>query len=483
MKNKQETLTTLFSLGTVQEKYDALRKLIAARKHHAASKDKGFQIGIDGLLETVGDTSAQDKDRLLAVATLGRLASSIKRLRATIYDSLQVALAKELPEPFLLEEPDDRSYVGYACEQVQPKWGVDYCANAIVYEETGEQSRVAFLKALLMMKPDLSAVLMELAGVIRSFIPETEDPGTSIAKRLKRLMDGLQVAMAEIRGEPGDEPGKQLASLCWAAFKDVPVSKKVDTLIDTTAGVAGVIHEVVRLRFSLATEATTYSALKVVKSLQPTNVWAKNAPQSKALLQVVQDISEAMLILAKQGITDDSLAGQLVIACGDKKTARQRMKKLAQMPGVANNVKNWLAEGKNEAPLDVAIGESQQLNDDCQLAELLIDAQRFQALESVGKQQILPEIEMLDPRLGESVQRLMQNGVTICDAIAVMAKRKNLRVRGTSGDIEEYAPMEHEIIGERNGVRQVCIVRPVVEQVRDSGVSFVIIKGLVKKVE
>ena len=479
----EQKLTKIFIQGSTQEKYDALRKLIAARKHHAAAKDKDFQVGIDSLLQTVSDSSAQDKDRLLAVATLGRLASTIKRLRSTIYESLQAGLEKELPEPSLLEEPDDRSYVGYACEQIQPKWGIGYCAQAAIYEETGEQSRVAFLRALLTMKPDLAGVLIVLNEAIILFSPETEDPGTTVTKRLKRLMAGLQTAMAEIRGEPGENPGKQLALLCRSAFKGNPDSKKEESLVAVVEGIAGVIHEIVRLRFSLAIEATTYSALKVIKTKLSASVWGKKVTKSPAMLQVVQDISEAMLILAKQGISDDSLAGELIIATGNKKTARQRMKQLAKMPGVANNVKNWLVEGKNEDPDDLVTGESQQLNDDSQLAALLVDALRFQALEDVGREQILPEIEMLDPHLGEGIVRLMQSGVAICDAIGVMARRKNLSVRGNPGEEEEYAPLEHEVVGNSNGVRRVRIIRPVVEQVRENGVSFVISKGLVEKAE
>ena len=157
------------------------------------------------------------------------------------------------------------------------------------------------------------------------------------------------------------------------------------------------------------------------------------------------------------------------------------MKKLAKTPGLSAGIKNWLAGGKNEAPAESVSGESQQLSDDSQLADLLVDSLRFQALENVSREQLLPEIEMLDPRLGEGVARLLQSGVAICDAIQSMARRRRLHVRGNPGDEEEYSPMEHEIIGDNTGVRRVRIVRPVVEQERGNGVSFVISKGVVEK--
>ncbi len=481
MEKQAREITESFIHGNVQEKYDALRELIAQRKHHAASKDKQFQVGIDSLLATAGDSSVPDLDRLLAVATLGRLASSIKRLRTSIYKTLQSALAENLPDPSLLNEPDDRSYIGNACEQIQPEWGVVYCAQAAIYEETGEQSRVAFLKALLTMKPDLASALAVLNEAALCFGPETEDPGTSTARRLKRITVSLKVALAETMVEPGEDPGKQLALMCKNIFINVAAPNKEESLFEAAEGVATVIHEMVRLRFSLATEASLYSALQVVKFMLSVRVWEGFAVESHPLQMVVQDISEAMLILAKQGIADESLADVLAIASGHKKRAKRKMKQLAKTPGLPANVKNWLASGKDEVPVESASGESRQLSDDSRLADLLVDSLRFQALESVGSEQILPEIEMLDPRLGEGIRRLMQSGVAICDAIQSMARRRRLRVRGNPGDEEEYAPMEHEVIGDSTGIRRVRIIRPVVEQEREDGVAFVISKGVVEK--
>ena len=404
MTDTPKKLINEFSKGSVQEKYDALRNLIGTRKHHEASKDKQFLSGVDSLLNTAGDTSVAGSERLMSVAVLGRLASSVKKLKPIIYKSLEASFLEKLPEPSLLMEPDDRSYIGFACEQLKPEWGIDYCARAAVYEETGEQSRVAFLKALLSMEPDLSSALEVLGTVFVDFVPTTEDPGTSTAKRIKRLMAALQVAVAKTMPEPGEEPGRKLFHLCQNTFKDVPAPKKEESLYEAADGIVDVIHEMVRLRFSLATEASTYSAIKVIKSMLSIHAWEVFAMKSKAMILVTQDILEAMLILAKQGIADESLASVLIIASGHKKHAKKQMKKLAKTPGLPSNVKNWLVEGKNESPEDVRTGESQQLSDDSQIADLLVDSMRFNILESVGREQILPEIEMLDPRLGEGVK-------------------------------------------------------------------------------
>lgn len=483
MQNELKKMVDRFALGAVQEKYDSLRKLIADRKHHAAAKEKLFQQGIDELVDAAGNAAAPNLERLLAVATLGRLAATVKRMQPAIYQSLQEELTEKLPNPSLLSEPDDRSYIGNACEQVQPDWGADYCAQAAIHEKTGEQAREAFLKALLTMQPDLSAALQLLEETAHGLLLETEDPGTSVARRLKRIMDAIQVSLSGSTIEPGEDPGNHLASLCRAVFKDVAAPKKEESLFEAAEGVAGAIHELVRLRFSLATETSTYSALKVIKYMLPVSVWDSFASKSPELKLVSQDISEAILILAKQGITDDSLAGALSIAAGHKKHATRKMKQLAKTPGLSAEVKNWLAGGNKEIPAESETGESQQLSDDSQLADLLVDTLRFQALEDVGREQILPEILMFHPQLGEGITRLLQSGTAICDAIQAMARRRRLQVRGAPGDEEEYAPLEHEVIGDSVGIRRVRIIRPVVEQVRENGVSFVISKGVVEKIK
>jgi len=483
MPNNLEKLIDSFAHGTIQEKYSSLRELIAMRKHHIAANDKRTQTGIDCLIESAGNTNLPDVERLLSVATLGRLASTIKKLRAPIYKSLKEPFANILPEPSLLPEPDDRSYIGFACEKISPQWGIVYCARAAVYEETGEQSRLAFLKALLTIEPKLDEALKILRETILNFIPKTEDPGSSMAKRLKRLTTALKIAISETNIDTGEDPGKQFYETCKAAFLNVPSPKKEESLYEAADGIGLVIHEMVRLRFSLATEASTYSAFRVIKQICQEFSWGKFASQSLIMRQVVQDIKEAVLILAKQGIADESLASELVVVSGDSSYAKQIMKELAMHPGLSAKIKNWLSEGRNEAPIVSNLGESQKLTEDGHFADLLVDSFRFIEMENIFRLQILPEIEMINPSLIEGTRRLQRSGLALCDVIQTMARRKRLQVRGNPGEEVDYSPTEHEVISNGIGTRRVRIIRPPVDQIRENGVSFVIRKGLVEKIK
>jgi hypothetical protein len=475
---------TNFALGNVQEQYDALRNLIAKRTHHAATKDPAFQQGMETLYEVAADPSGKDLDRLLALATLGRIASTIKKLRKTVYSQIKQILENPIPDPHFLSEPDDRSYIGIACATANPKWAIEYCARATIYEETGEQARVAFLKALLVLKEELAPAIVVITPFLKNFQPVTEDPGTSLAIRVKRLMAALRLAISETLVEPGDEPGKRLSDAIRAAFVNNPPAKKMESVFEATEEIAGAIHEMVRLRFSLATDANTYSALKVVKAHTIAHEWERYAIKSASMQRVALDITEAILILARQGIADSRLASELTIVSGSSKHGKRRMKELAKSPGLSAEIKNWMIKGTlGDSTIKSEQGESRTLDDDSLLAAILVDSLRFRSVESSGRQHVLPEIEMLDPRLGGELEQLMNHGLTICDSLEALGRKKGLRVRGNVGDEEEYAPLEHEVIGVNTGVRRVRVIRPVVEQVREDGVAFVISKGLVESIK
>ena len=64
-----------------------------------------------------------------------------------------------------------------------------------------------------------------------------------------------------------------------------------------------------------------------------------------------------------------------------------------------------------------------------------------------------------------------------------MGRRRSLRIRGNPGEEEDYAPLDHELIDGGSGARKVRIIRPVVEQVREDGVAFVLRKGVVESVK
>lgn len=482
MDDNLEKLLYDFEIGSSEKQHSTFRSLIALRLHHKAVTDSRFKIGLKRMQSVAADNSSSQNDRLLALATLARIAATVKSLRTVIFDEFQQLLVEPLPIPSILCDVDDRNYIGQACAAASHGWIKEYAAKAIIYEESGEQARQSFFAALVKSTDDLETAFRILSQHLHSWVPETEDPGSTVARRLRRILSAARAIVLETMPEPGDEPGEALSKLITAAFAGVASIANFEVLGETSEELAGVVHEIVRLRFSLAMKASTYSSLGVMQELFPRNLWLKVTAKSRSLATVASDICEAILVLSRQGVTDSALVRQLSTAVGNNELARTRLKELAKKTGLSPEVRTWLAEGKLEAPKTIGpeAGESRKLSDDALLADLLVDSLRFRISEETGRQQILPEFEILNPTLANEVKRLMNYALGLCDAVAVIAKRRGLKLRGAPGDEEDFSPLDHEVVGAPVGVRRVRVIRPVVEQIREDGIPFVIRKGLVE---
>lgn len=481
-EREYKKLLVTFASGDMRAKYNTLKAIITLRKQHAAVEETTFSEGLQQILTFSKDSGSADLDKLLAITILSRIKSTVKRLSTMIDDHFSAILCTALPSPELLPEADDRAYIGRACVLADPSWAINYCAKAVVLEKSGEQARDAFLASLFHHTKDLSTAIAALRPALVLFVPETEDPGNSMALRVKRILASLQNGITASDLEPGESPGTSLAGFVRQAFEQVPKSKNLESLLECGDGVAGVINALIQLRFSLATEADTYRTLKMVKAQMLSHEWEKHATQSVAIGRVVRDITEAILILARQGITDAALGDALVVATGSPKQSKLLMKKLANSAGLTHQVREYLATGMvvQKVIVKEKIGETRQIDEDTLFSDIFVSASRFKTMESVQRNVLLPEIEMFDPRSAEEIGKLLNIGSNIADAIGALARRKGLSLRGEPGDVVDYQPQEHEVVGATAGMRKVKIIRPAVAQSRNDGVEFIIRKGFVE---
>lgn len=473
-----EKLLTDFASADVHRQHAAVRELLANRKHHAAVNDHRFSAGLTNLVDAATRASTP-LDRLLALATLMRISSAIKPLRERIEKCLPKALEVCLPEPAILSDPDDRRNIARACEIVHSAWMVEYCARAAILEEAGESARLAFLKALVRASPALDSALTSLIPAMKGWKPETVAPAESVARRLRRVLVALRTVMNDASIDPGGEPGRSIAELIKAAFAGTPPPSDLTVASEAAEEVAGVIHELVRLRFSLATEASTYDAIRIARTWRPGRLWESFARKSPAVALLAQDLTEAIWILARQGVVDEGLADLLSITLGSPDRSRERMIALAKRPGLPDDVRGWLVDGRKSSKVKrPEMGETGTLDESIYLADLVVDAQRFRRAEAPYRREMLPELEMLNPRLAQQNERLLNFALGLCDVIENLGRRRGLRLRGIPGELEDYAPLDHELVDGSLGARKVRILRPVVVQVREDGTPFVLRKGV-----
>jgi hypothetical protein len=484
MTEEFDRLLITFSAGTIREKHDTLRRLIAIKAHNKASKDNLFKIGVDSIAKVAADTLSHNEERLLAVSILSRIWSIMRSMRSEYKSFISEALKSELPNLHCLVDADDRAYVGKACALTNYDWIANYASKVAVYEESGEQARVAFLVALLKSTKNLDLALSYLKTHISKYIPNTEEPGNTVVKRLRRILGALRTAIAEEGPEAGDKPGDGLHDLVKEAFSGVPPSTDVQVIAEAVEEIAGLTNEIIRLRFSLATQPSTYKVFSYTRKLIPGFEWEKIAKKSRTMKYVVQAISESILILSRQSIPADDLVNCLVVTIGNNQIARDFLFELAKKPGLSPAIKNWLVNGifENPAQLEVPQGESQTLNESIFIADLLIDSMRYRNSEQIGRKTILGELDILNPNLSQELRRLLNYGLGLCDSIESLARNRGMRVCDKIGNEADYSPADHDLIAPGSNTRKVRIIRPPVDQILRDGVTIIIRKGLVESI-
>ena len=97
---------------------------------------------------------------------------------------------------------------------------------------------------------------------------------------------------------------------------------------------------------------------------------------------------------------------------------------------------------------------------------------------------VLPEIQVVAPRLTNSLSRLLGTADSAAGKMELLAARRSLRTRGEIDAIVEYSPLEHEMVGGfKPGIRYVRLLTQIVESMARPDVPRVIRKALVEPTE
>ncbi len=482
MSDSLTDILPLFAAGLPAEQHRAFQALLAFKQHHEAAKRAEFEYGLRSLF--ISAAEGAPFDRLLALATLGRVAAVVKRLRPTVRERVGAALATPLPELRWLRDPDDRVYVAEALAWTAAPWIVEYASSAAVHEESAEEARAALVDAAFRASGSVASGLSKLAASLEKWRPDTIDPQKSAARRLRRVLEAVsKVVAADPNRDVGERPGHELALLVRGALAGVGVPTDPEVAREAADAAASAVHDLVRLSFSLATEAETYEALALARSWFTESRWEAVASTSASVALVARDIREALLILARQGIADDGLAAQLQVAAGSRPRARTALAAIAKLPGVPDNIRVWLVEGRRAGAGRPSVVESETatLHLTELLADVLVDGQRFRATNAALRNDIMPELSALEPRAARQVERALNFGLAVCDGVDQLGRRRRLRLRSAPGDTVDYSPVEHELTDGGTGARRVRVVRPVVEAAREDGTTFVVRKGIVER--
>ena len=479
-----EVLSEFAGANDVESRRKAIVDLVKSKRIHDVAADGTFRNGLDRVAAAVR-TGVTPAERLTAVAALERAAAVSKPLRPFVDDLLRKVVVEPLDNLHALEDADDRLYAAKSWRAVRNgELYLDLLATTAVHEELGEAIRKECIEGVVELSTDLAAVLDRLRSTLVAMKFQTKKPGDSLGRRLKRLLQVIAGAFATTYRPVGQQAGRALGLFVERSVRvhGRPESAAVKTAI--VERTAALVHEIVRSGFSLAAEYRTYEALTVVQEWFTQREWRDLCESSTWMARVRNDVREALLLLARLGLTDDDLRRALVTACGSSGRADAVCRKMAtENADIPPDVRDWLAKAPRRIRSASAV-ESRTRAIDSVLAEVLLDMESLSHAADVVKTDVMPRVSDALPQSAAALSRLIGRAGVMVNKLKLAMAWKSLRIRKHEiGQEVEYSPREHRFDAGEIRARRVRLISPVVERVSEDGVPHVVLKAVVEPVD
>ncbi len=457
----------------------ALTALITAKALPKQADDQAIAEGRAHLL-ALATTTVPSVDKLLAIAESIRLGQVVKRWMPEIVSQLDLAFKEELPAMQLLTDADDRLNLARACTQVKAAWLPGYLARSIADEETGEKARCEMIAALLARSETLSDVLGLLVASFEAVRPTTEAPGESMSRRLTRTLVALRGGLTDFELDAGVDLGKSLHKLVSIPLAAVGKPQEEKVQIDLSREVLLTVHDVVRSRISLAADPEMYKVVGYCRKLCGGNTWPGDL--KKPLDRLITDVTEAILLLGRQGQCDQQLLEQLNVLCNDPLRAKFVARDLAKRhPELPEAVREWLELGKvrivgqaSDSALEAAASTADE-----SIGLALHEARQIRVLGDRLREPLSSTLEIFEPNLVRSAKDLLDRVRVLAIQIEHMASLRSLDLYGKPGEEIEMSSKFFTVVG--NSPRQRMIVKDpaVIRKRADGSAGDVVSKGLV----
>ena len=473
---------TLFASpdAEVEERRDALTTLIAAKALPKQAEDPRALQGRDRLIEQAID-APDAAAQLLAIAESIRLGQVVKRWAVDIGRLLKPAFARELPAMGLLSEADDRLNLARACTQMSAGWLTDYVARSIAEEETGEKARGELVFALLARTTTLAEAVHRLATAFRQVRPDTESPGDTLARRLTRTLAALRSALIESELESGNALGKALYEMIALPLSAVGRPQEDKVQIELSREALLTVHDIVRTRISVVADPEMYRVVAYCRKFFGGGAWPTEL--KKPLDQLMADMTEALLLLGRQGQCDQGLLGQLDILCNFPERARAVARKLATShPELPEHVRDWLEHGRvrpqhqtNETAIEAAASSADE-----SIGLVLHAARQSNALGDSLRQPLLSSLELFEPHLVPAVREMLDRLKVLAVQTEQAAGLRRLDLYGAAGEEIEMSAKYFDLVGDAPRQRMIVRQPAIVRRRPDGSIGDVVTKGLVE---
>lgn len=475
----EQLLDTFGSTDDSLVRVQALTDLMTAKAIPKRADDARFDAGLRRWISVANTLEADPRERLLAVAELIRATQQLKKRQPALIKLIQPGLRQPLPPLALLEDAEARLNVARACSQADAPWLQTYLAASLA-TEGAPKPRAELMESLVSRAGTIADVLELMSAAFEGQHPQTENPADSLAKRLAKALETFRATVRASLLDAGADVGRRLDALVRTTLSSTGKPQSEDAQIELTREVALTLHDLVRSRFSLATEPQTLLALQYCRSFFSGISWPREVQTEMDLM--VQDVSEALVMLGRMGVPNQDLLNRLELVCGIKERARVVASQLADKhTEIDESIRGWLRTGRlvtTIATSDV-LQESLLASVEEALGLALIEARAFKA-NSEAEQRLTSSLEIFDPALVGLFKGIVTQSLAMHAAIEDLAKRRSLELVGGVGDEIEFSPKYFDALGALHGTR-VTVRRPaIVKSSVHGAIGTVVKKGLVE---
>ncbi|WP_156824623.1 hypothetical protein [Caldimonas manganoxidans] len=474
-------LTTFSEASTSpEERREALSTLSATKVLPKHADHPAIMSGRDHLLRQ--SRSAENPEhRLLAIAECIRLTQIVKRWAPEMLEQLRPAFAAPLPSMQLLSSGDDRLNLARACAQMPVPWMPNYLARSIAEEPTAEKARLEMMVALMAQAANLADVLRSLATAFEAFRPDTQAPGDTMARRLARAIEALREALLDSELDAGNDLGVALYE--WVSAPLMAAGKPQDekAQIDLIRQALLLVHDIARTRISVVADPTMYRVVDYCRRLCGRRSWP--AELEKPLERLITDVSEALVLLGRQGQRDQALLSQLEVLCNHPERARALARELAaRHPELNEEVRDWLEHGRirNLRQASNSAIEAAASTADESIGLALQAARTARALRDSLCVSLVSNLEIYDPGLVSSAQALLDSVQALAIQVEQAAALRGLDLYGVPGEEIEISTKFFTVVGGTPRQRMVVKQPAIVRKRPDGGIGDVVTKGLVE---
>lgn len=455
----EDLFEELLSKNSLTSLNDSLTDAMSKQRHMALIKGDR----LNTLTNRIVDMTIKQNDQspLVALAILGRLSAVARGREEQVLNCVQLLIEKEPPSIETLSDGDEKYYAAISIKHANKAWVKKYCIREALTTETAEKARKELLDTVLIKCSNASVFFEEISNEYE--VLQKVDTGFT---KIRRILTSIKESLILWRGQPGKDVGINLSVLYKRIVKGDFENVKDSVIFELEDQAILILLRIIELRFSYALNSTTYSIIEQGKRKFGSVLWNQYLNESVVIPDLRTCLLEATLVLARQSKTDKSIIDILLNLYSSREQLSLAISKhFNDAKDLEPMIREWWLKGGITSTSHREAQHTFGNTEDEQIGSLLIEVESSKEAMEKLRRAVVPLLQISDPILAATVDKAAISYSEISQISRRLARMRKLSKTDNKGEVMEYNPLEHELIGgHRDGVRKVKVVREAIQK-------------------